>query len=893
MIVDDMERVWSTARRGFSARSIFMFVLAVFITALLWASFGSSTDTHAVDGAPTTSTPANWNNDSLLFDGHRFFPAPQAKAGEGHGLAVGTNYYVYVQEPSTDRQVLPKAFVIYFAPGLDPPTATSASYISYDYGSRVFSNPEGKQTIQVTPRGEESSFAASSCSVEGIGWIICPVSVFLAGGMDIIFDMVKGFLEVQPTVLGDPNNDLYTAWNIIRSIANVAFIIVFLIIIYSQLTGLGVTNYGLKKLLPRMIIAAVLVNLSFFITALAIDISNILGYSLQDIFTQIRQDTFNVTSDTWSNSTTQWADITGFVLSGGAVVGGIAAYSIATAGAGGAIIVLLPILLGLILTVLFVLLVLAARQAIIIILIVIAPLAFVAYLLPNTEGWFKKWRDLFMTMLIFFPAFSLVFGGSQLAGGIIIQNATNVFTMIFGLAVQIAPLVITPLLLRLSGGLLGKIAGIVNDPRRGVMDRTKNWSKDRAEMHRLKSLGKPGGLNPFRRIAQRFDDNNQNVKNRTSQYQTANENRYHQTSRYSKIHTDAHQAELAKQRIENQNKSHTQRILNNSGSDLHLENVRLEESNIELGKQTKITEGDIFEYRAGRRVATGELNTLMTNMKENLTITAAEMQRAQSAQFIEQKNISEAFAAKTIAGRALLARAGGIDPSGAIRAEANALGALAKLEKEALDSSVQLLNARAIESNMTLKAYALQVVEQEINTKGAHQSQVLEAALEASAQDGQVSILRKARMSHNIDQTVLTKLFARNSGTMKEKGAFDLQADPSLAHATTSEMNVSIATTVGEVSANHLSGVKAGFWGDVANDMSTIISDSNAMPDPRKRAAATAGLRKTYITLTEALRNDDIRATLGDRLDETMRIHEALQNEYGDVDKTIDYNKYR
>jgi hypothetical protein len=200
-----------------------------------------------------------------------------------------------------------------------------------------------------------------------------------------------------------------------------------------------------------------------------------------------------------------------------------------------------------------VLLILAARQAIIIILIVIAPLAFVANLLPNTEKWFERWRDLFTTMLIFFPAFSLVFGGSQLAGGIIIQNAAgqgSFIMMIFGMAVQVAPLVITPLLLKLSGGLLGKIAGLVNDPRKGLMDRTKNWSKDRAEMSRLNSLRKPGGKNPFRRIAQRMDNGNQNVKRRTELYTLMNENRYKGTDGYEKIHDETHEAETDKKIIE-------------------------------------------------------------------------------------------------------------------------------------------------------------------------------------------------------------------------------------------------------------------------------------------------------------------------------------------------------
>jgi len=511
IIADDMERVWSTSHRGFSVRSILTFVLTVFIAALLWATFGSQTQTHAID------SPATWKGESILYNGHQYFSAGKAESGDSVGLSVGTQYYFYTPDTPPENNATQKAFVIYFASGTDPPVEKTATLVTYNYSSnKEFSNPTDKKTITVTPQGDESSY--SSCTIQGIGWIICPVTTFLADSMDAIFEIVKSFLVVQPSAASDRNNDLYTAWNVMRGFANVAFIIVFLIIIYSQLTSLGITNYGLKKLLPRLIVAAVLVNVSYIICAIAVDLSNIIGYSLQDIFISIRQNTFNISNDTWADGDSMgWQAVTAFVLSGGAAGLGVL---VATGGTiAGAIYLIIPLLLGLLLTILVVLLILAARQAIIVILIVIAPLAFVAYLLPNTEQWFKKWRDLFMTMLIFFPAFSLAFGGSQLAGGIIIQNATSIIGVIFGLAVQVAPLVITPLLLKLSGGLLGRIAGLVNDPRKGLMDRTKNWTGARAEMHRQRGIGDPlKKRNVFRRTARQLALNSDRVERRTNQY---------------------------------------------------------------------------------------------------------------------------------------------------------------------------------------------------------------------------------------------------------------------------------------------------------------------------------------------------------------------------------------
>jgi len=537
-----MERTMSTSRRGYSVRGILTIVLAVFLTALLWTIFDSS-------AAKADEPSADWKGQTIQFDGHQYFAGGESEGTESHGLAQGTFFYVHVEELS-ERPLVRKAHVIYFAPGNSPPVATSAQYVVYDFSSsKEYSNPQGSKAIEITPQGESDQYA-SSCSVEGIGWIICPVTVFLANAMDWIFSVVAGFVAVQPATVNDPNSDLYVAWNVMRSIANIAFIIAFLIIIYSQLTSVGISNYGLKKLLPRLIVGALLVNLSFIICAIAVDISNILGYSLQDILIQIRQDTFNIDNDTWSTETTNWANLTGVVLSGGAATAGIIGLSVATIGdVGAAIYGLVPLLIGLLLAIMFVLIILAARQAIIIILIVIAPLAFVAYLLPNTEKWFEKWRDLFMTMLIFFPAFSLVFGGSQLASAIIIENANSIIMMIFGLAVQVAPLVITPLLLQLSGNLLGKIAGLVNDPRKGLLDRSKNWANDRAEMRRIqsrKNTGPLAQLNPFRRIGRRMSDGNRRVKDRTELYTSQDDTRYRGTRRYEKLFEAQHDAETDK-----------------------------------------------------------------------------------------------------------------------------------------------------------------------------------------------------------------------------------------------------------------------------------------------------------------------------------------------------------
>lgn len=545
---------------GFSVRSIIGFALTVIITAFLWAILGS-TPTQA-------ATTATWSGDDvILFDGHGFNEDAGFNDTTGTIPDGATIYTAPVQTAGTGS-TSQKLLVLYFAPGVDPPTANTVSYVEFDYANGTLSNPQAQQTVELAVQGS-SDGTGSSCTVGGIGWIICPVSVFLAESMDNIFNFLASLIATQPLMLGDSNNSMYTAWNITRTIANLAFVIVFLIIIYAQLTNLGISNYGLKKLTPRLIVAAVLVNVSYYIAAAAIDLSNIIGYSLQDVFNIIREDVFHITNDNFAGvNNNPWTTVTTVVLAGGGVIGGVY-YA-----AAGGLYFLIPILIGLGLTALFVLVILAARQAIIVILVILAPLAFVANLLPNTEKWFDKWKDLFFTMLIFFPAFALIFGGSQLAGQIIIQNAgDNIVTVLFGMAVQVAPLVITPILLRLSGSLLGKIAQIANNPRKGAMDRSKGWAERRAEHAKQQNIARgPRLRNPASwgsGMVRGLDYRKRRLSDNTDIWKQEATNRYEQTPKYDAINERKNAAELKKEAIHSGHSAHIETLKVRPGSSLY------------------------------------------------------------------------------------------------------------------------------------------------------------------------------------------------------------------------------------------------------------------------------------------------------------------------------------
>ena len=503
----------------------FMLLIAGMLVGIFLNTLTHSISVYAAD--------AKWDGHDLTYSNKKYTRLTDDNKVKKFNLP--DNSLVFINEDKNKKEVK----VIYFPSG-EISSLSSATYAVYSFTPPDTYDQTDTSTISIESPSENST--STSCDVQGIGWFICPVSNWLADGIDYMYSALQQFLKTKPLETTNQNSGIYLAWVIMRNISNVAFIVAFLVIIYSQLTSVGISNYGVKKMIPRLVIAAVLVNLSFTICAILLDLSNIAGYAFQDAFMGIKNTISTVGENT---STWTWSEIISTALSNGALAVG-AGYAVSLALTTELLPMLVPAAALAGLTLLFILLIMAARQALIIILIIISPLAFVCYLLPGTEKWFKKWRDLFLTMLVFFPAFAVVFGGAQLAGIIIIQNASGpngAIMHVLGMLVQIIPLAITPLIMKFSGGVLGKFAGFVNDKNKGLYDRTKNWSKDRRETIKNKKLANPNmaRFNPNR--LRRWADHNSRLRKKNLETSQKNaENSFRDTARYKKSDLDARQA---------------------------------------------------------------------------------------------------------------------------------------------------------------------------------------------------------------------------------------------------------------------------------------------------------------------------------------------------------------
>lgn len=301
-----------------------------------------------------------------------------------------------------------------------------------------------------------TEFNVDACydAADSLGWILCPLIKGVASAADGIYTlMIEPFLNVRTGSEG-----LKNGWSAVRNIANIGFAIMFAVVILSQLTGIGLSNYNIKKILPKLIMVAVLVNLSYILCQLAVDLSNILGVQLHEGLAEWGNEGSSGESGGpggWSILSTAMTTLFG----GAGVVGLVVTFPFW----------IIPFLLSLVsaaVSVLFFFAILAVREVAVIVLIVLAPAAIVCYALPNTKSIFNKWKSAFTSVLLVFPLCGALIGGGKFASAVLVSdtsvNNSNFLTMLMAMLIQVIPFFMIPSLLKKSLAAIGNVGAKIS-----------------------------------------------------------------------------------------------------------------------------------------------------------------------------------------------------------------------------------------------------------------------------------------------------------------------------------------------------------------------------------------------------------------------------------------------
>jgi hypothetical protein len=280
-----------------------------------------------------------------------------------------------------------------------------------------------------------------------LGFVLCPILTTTRTAVEKLIGSDgsgNGFLVDLLTIKPlEKDSELYQGWAAIRDVALGLYVLIFIAIVFGN--GLGYDPYTVKRALPRLATGVLLTWASFYIMQTLVDLSNLVGSAIPSFLSAITDNnnisTYNLDLDFAAGALTIiLAIVLAFAALGALLIG----------------------LAGLI-----------TRIIVIYGLVLLAPVAFVAWVLPNTESLFKKWWKNLIKVLMMFP---IVTG--MLAIALFFQSVStsadspNILKIAGSLAPLIA-IILIPKTFKWGGEAFAAAAGYMAGKAQGTGDKIK------------------------------------------------------------------------------------------------------------------------------------------------------------------------------------------------------------------------------------------------------------------------------------------------------------------------------------------------------------------------------------------------------------------------------------
>jgi len=322
------------------------------------------------------------------------------------------------------------------------------------------------------PGGTDAEEALPSCESQGaLAWFACPLTNLLLNAVKATADFLSTFLSVQPL---DQAGAAFTVWGNMRNIALALFVIGVIVVVFGQ--SLSIEAYTIKRMAPRLGVAAIGIMLSFYIAGLMIDLFNVMGSSLYALLVGA----LGGVEITRTGGAIAANYLGGTALLAGGIIGVISQGAFAFF-----VLILVPILIAFFTGFVVVL----VRQVVLIMLVIISPIAIAAWVLPNTDQYFKRWWGLFTSLLMMYPIIMLLLASGTIFANIITNGEgtitqSNFLNHIIALLALAATVGMIPFTLKASSSLLGKVSGAMNNPNRGPIDRLRKAGQARSDYNK-------------------------------------------------------------------------------------------------------------------------------------------------------------------------------------------------------------------------------------------------------------------------------------------------------------------------------------------------------------------------------------------------------------------------
>lgn len=289
------------------------------------------------------------------------------------------------------------------------------SVVWQDSDGDYFIKPQDISSAQYTQIKKEDT--GEECPTADIFCYLRKFTLWIANGILWLFSWLvwlgAQLLDISvnlPQLMGGFTTSPIVAigWPIIRDLANMFFALVLLVIAFA--TILRIETYGMKQVLWKLVVAALLINFSLTIAGVIIDGSNVLtNFFIRGNFVQ--KDTnqpADISAAIYNGLKLQQfynTDITKAAQSGTGISGGGAVST-------SQLKILLNMLLGAVFMIITAFVLFAAailffiRMIALWILLIFAPMAWLAMILPATRSMWNKWWHEFFKWIIFAPVYA-------------------------------------------------------------------------------------------------------------------------------------------------------------------------------------------------------------------------------------------------------------------------------------------------------------------------------------------------------------------------------------------------------------------------------------------------------------------------------------------------------
>ncbi|HIA92218.1 TPA: hypothetical protein EYO12_03845 [Candidatus Saccharibacteria bacterium] len=297
-----------------------------------------------------------------------------------------------------------------------------------------------------------------------LSWILCPIVNFTIDKVvepiqDVVLDILDTDSLLTAPATGNNSVYIYNAWKQFRNIANVLLAVAFIGLIYLMVVSQSGT-YSIQRTVPRLVVITIMIQVSYFIAAIMVDMGNVAAEGIATIFNSVRngalQDIPVYGSGSVANALPSSADFLSLnsvdktVGAGLGVILAIMGAFFYTWFVPGVVVFFI---FGLLISILGVFLALVLRQLIIVVLIVLAPIAFILGLFPATEKWMREWFDNLGKLIVIYPLIAMVFGAGSLLSYLALGTGQSEVNMLIGSAIGLIVLFAIPILFSFAGRL--------------------------------------------------------------------------------------------------------------------------------------------------------------------------------------------------------------------------------------------------------------------------------------------------------------------------------------------------------------------------------------------------------------------------------------------------------